>query len=266
MNASVKHDAASSGDENRRPRTKRETSERRRHASRRRHSSQRPASQRRTSHRAASPPPFPVDPPAVTATPQAWRHASQRPISQRRTSHRAVSPTSPPIDPPVAATAPPPPQPRNPRPSRPELQRRRTTAKTRYIDMLLGLDHVSPLHNILASVFVWILLAGYIVFPATFNSLQKTSYDDKANTRLKAEVLATARNLPLLYVAAAACGIGVLGCVWLWWKHRGNYVWVINRIFLPSLLNSVAGLVSTLVNVYSAQDGRFLLLDLERCL
>lgn len=122
--------------------------------------------------------------------------------------------------------------------------------------MLLGLDQVSPLHNILASLFVWILLAGYIVFPATFNSLQKSSLDAKADTRLKSEALKTARNLPLLYVAAVACGIGIVGCLWLWWKHRKNYVWVINRIFLPSLLNSVAGLVSTLVNVYSAQDGK----------
>lgn len=124
--------------------------------------------------------------------------------------------------------------------------------------MLLGLDTVSPLHNILASLFVWILLAGYIVFPATFTSLQKTAYDAKANTALKAEALRTARNLPLLYVAAVACGVGIVGCLWLWWMHRGNYVWVINRIFLPALLNSVAGLVSTLVNVYSAQNGRFL--------
>ena len=123
--------------------------------------------------------------------------------------------------------------------------------------MLLGLDAVSPLHNILASLSVWILLAGYIVFPATFNSLQKASYDANADTKLKSEALQTARNLPLLYVAAVACGIGIAGCVWLWWTHRKNYVWVINRIFLPSLLNSVAGLVSTLVNVYSAQDGRF---------
>ncbi|KAF1354325.1 hypothetical protein EJ07DRAFT_133157 [Lizonia empirigonia] len=142
------------------------------------------------------------------------------------------------------------------KPERPGLQRRRTTARTRYIDMLLGLDNVSPLHNILASLFVWILLAGYIVFPATFNSVQKSSLDEKADTDLEAHALATARNIPLLYVAAVACGAGIYGCLWLWWKHRGNYVWVINRIFLPSLLNSVAGLVSTLVNVYSAQDGK----------
>ena len=65
------------------------------------------------------------------------------------------------------------------------------------------------------------------------------------------------RNIPLLYIAAFACGIGVFGCLWLWWAHRRNYVWVINRIFLPALMNSIAGLISTLVNIYSAQDGTY---------
>ena len=169
---------------------------------------------------------------------------------KRHTSKRA--PISPVLEP-IAASAPV--HTRHNGNARPGLQRRRTTARTRYLDMLLSLDAVSALHNILASLFVWILLAGYIVFPATFNSLQKSSLDEKADTKVKAQALATARNLPLLYVAAVACGIGVTGCLWLWWKHRSNYIWVINRIFLPSLLNSVAGLVSTLVNVYSAQDG-----------
>jgi hypothetical protein len=143
------------------------------------------------------------------------------------------------------------------KPQRPNLQRRGTTARTRYIDMLLGLDHVSPLHNILASLSVWILLAGYIVFPATFSKLQKGELDDKAETSIEKHALNTVRNVPLLYVAAFACGLGVLGCLWLWWEHRKNYVWVINRIFMPALLNSLAGLVSTLVNVYSAQDGMY---------
>ena len=142
------------------------------------------------------------------------------------------------------------------RPERPGLQHRRTTAQTRYIDMLLGLDNISKVHNILASFFTWILLAGYIVFPATFNKLNDKDLDAKADNALEAHALSTVRNVPLLYVAAFACGIGVLGCMWLWWKHRKNYVWVINRIFLPSLMNSIAGLISTLVNVYSAQNGK----------
>ena len=191
---------------------------------------------------------------------QHQRPTSERPPPRRLSSRRHSSQRASVIDEPLTAPAPARAgsNGREKPPTRPALQRRQTTARTRYIDMLLGLDHVSPLHNILASACVWILLAGYIVFPATFKSLQKSSFDDKADTKLKAEALATARNLPLLYVAAVACGVGVLGSLWLWWKHRQNYVWVVNRIFLPSLLNSVAGLVSTLVNVYSAQDGMYL--------
>lgn len=81
----------------------------------------------------------------------------------------------------------------NEKTQRPGLERRQTTARTRYIDMLLGLDQVSPLHNILASLFVWILLAGYIVFPATFTKLQSEKMDNKADTDLKAAALKTVR-------------------------------------------------------------------------
>ncbi|KAF1995467.1 hypothetical protein P154DRAFT_474211 [Amniculicola lignicola CBS 123094] len=138
---------------------------------------------------------------------------------------------------------------------RPGLQRRRTTAHTRYIDMLLGLDTVPKLHNFLASFFTWILLAGYIVFPATFNKFQKDKSTEEKGW--KGEALKTVKNVPLLYIAIFACAIGGIGCLWLWWRWRKNYVWVINRIFLPALMNSIAGLISTLVNVYSTQDGQY---------
>lgn len=56
--------------------------------------------------------------------------------------------------------------------------------------MLLQLDQISKLHNILASVFTWILLAGYIVFPATFNNIQKDKdLDEKANSELQKQAL-----------------------------------------------------------------------------
>lgn len=32
-------------------------------------------------------------------------------------------------------------------------------------------------------------------------------------------------------------------------------MWLLNRIFLPGCLNSLAGLIGTLINVYSQQDG-----------
>ena len=43
--------------------------------------------------------------------------------------------------------------------------------------------------------------------------------------------------------------------VWLWIRWRENYVWLLNRIFLPGCLNSFAGLISTLINVYTQQGG-----------
>ncbi len=41
----------------------------------------------------------------------------------------------------------------------------------------------------------------------------------------------------------------------LWFVHRENYVWLLNKIFLPGCLNSIAGLIGTLINVYGQQEG-----------
>ena len=44
---------------------------------------------------------------------------------------------------------------------------------TRYVDMLLALDDIPEMSNIMASFFTWILLAGFLLFPGTFTSLQQ---------------------------------------------------------------------------------------------
>ncbi|KAF2105531.1 hypothetical protein BDV96DRAFT_477873, partial [Lophiotrema nucula] len=153
--------------------------------------------------------------------------------------------------PPVSATG-------GSRPERPKLPRRRTTAQTRYIDMLLELDTIPRIHNLGAVLFTWILLAGYIVFPATFSTLflsPGVPAQIKKEGGAKKHLLNAVQHLPLLYVAACACGVGVSGCLLLWWKHRKNYVWVINRIFLPALMNSIAGVISSMVGIYGAQHG-----------
>lgn len=45
--------------------------------------------------------------------------------------------------------------------------------------------------------------------------------------------------------------------IWLWVQWRANFVWLLNRIFLPGCLNSFAGLISTLTNVYSQHGGNW---------
>lgn len=116
--------------------------------------------------------------------------------------------------------------------------RRQTSIKTRYMTMLLDLDTIPRLHNILASFFTWILLAGYLVFPGTFTSLQDETttipvIGNSTTTETAEKVfLKHVKNAPLLWIAGFCCGIGVVGMGWLWWRWRENFVWLINRIFL----------------------------------
>ena len=98
--------------------------------------------------------------------------------------------------------------------------------------MLLSQDKISRWHNICAHFFTWILLAGYLVFPATFTNLSDKISDTNGIGTKILNALGAFKNGPWLYVAATACGVGVLGMMWLWVRHRKNYVWLINRIFL----------------------------------
>ncbi|KKY36352.1 hypothetical protein UCDDA912_g03681 [Diaporthe ampelina] len=125
------------------------------------------------------------------------------------------------------------------------------------MEMLLSLDKIPRLHNILASFFGWILLAGFIVFPGTFTSIRDLSDDpDLAeNSPTASTVLGHVQNVPLLVVAAISCGIGAVGLLWLAFRWRSNYVWLLNRIYLPGATNALAGLISTLVVVYSQKHG-----------
>ncbi|KUJ15806.1 uncharacterized protein LY89DRAFT_558395, partial [Mollisia scopiformis] len=140
---------------------------------------------------------------------------------------------------------------------RPNGPNRQNSVQTRYMSMLLGLDTIPRLHNILASFFTWILLAGFIIFPGTFTSLQTNL---STNPTIDSSTTATAilhsfKHLSLIIIGSICCGIGALGMIWLWHAHSNNYVWLLNRIFLPGCLNSFAGLISTLINVYSQQGG-----------
>jgi hypothetical protein len=103
---------------------------------------------------------------------------------------------------------------------------------TSYTEMVLGMDNIPRLHNILAGCFSWLLLAGYIVLPGTFASIQNSrTLSDGAGKAGKLVVKAV-QNAPLLYVAAFMCGISTGGMCWLWFKQQDNYLWLLNRLIL----------------------------------
>ncbi|KAF7534690.1 hypothetical protein G7054_g6036 [Neopestalotiopsis clavispora] len=145
-----------------------------------------------------------------------------------------------------------------PVPVRPGPHRANTSYQTRYVEMLLGLDTIPRMHNIYASFFLWVQLAGYVVFPGTFTSLQDLSEDPEVQANAAASAIVDhVKNLPLLIVAAVACFIGSAGMVWLMIKWRRNYIWLLNRLLLPGATNALAGLISTLIPVYTQQNGKW---------
>ena len=107
-----------------------------------------------------------------------------------------------------------------------------SSPSTRYVDMLLELDEIPRPYNILASAVTWLLLAGYIVLPVTFQSIRNSQVLSDGTGKAGKLVVKTVQNLSLLIIAAICCGIGVCGMVWLSWIRRTNYVWLINRIIL----------------------------------
>lgn len=145
--------------------------------------------------------------------------------------------------------------------------------ETRYVRMIVEADEIPFQYNALASAAHWILLAGYLVMPGTFTSLQTSNAlkNDLVQSEAGELVLNTIQNPPLL---ATACfffvaGLAIMG--WLCREFRGNYIWLVNRIFLydqvqleenhllifcrPTLLNALAGLLTTIVSLYTAHHG-----------
>ncbi|KAL5316298.1 hypothetical protein ACEPPN_015343 [Leptodophora sp. 'Broadleaf-Isolate-01'] len=67
----------------------------------------------------------------------------------------------------------------------------------------------------------------------------------------------TVKNVPLAVIAGLCCLFGTVGTTWLWCIWRHNVIWLVGHIFLPGLLHSVVGLVTTLVNIYTVQGGHW---------
>lgn len=124
--------------------------------------------------------------------------------------------------------------------------------QTRYVRMLLALDEIPELYKLLAAFFTWILLAGFILFPGTF-----ASWDNQPAGSTASQIAEVINHVPLLVIAWICTGVGGCGMIWLWWRWHDNYIWIVNRIFVPGLLNSFAGVISTLTNVYGSQGGFF---------
>ncbi|KAF7177422.1 hypothetical protein CNMCM7691_005627 [Aspergillus felis] len=130
------------------------------------------------------------------------------------------------------------------------------TMETEYVRMLLELQDIHWFYNSVASLAAWMLLAGYLVIPGTFTSLQRSDSltNEVAQNDAGKAILKTIQNPPLVAIALTLLGIGAAIMSFLFYRWRRNYLWLINRLFIPTLLNTAAGLLTTLINIYTAKD------------
>ncbi|KAJ3575476.1 hypothetical protein NP233_g1070 [Leucocoprinus birnbaumii] len=112
------------------------------------------------------------------------------------------------------------------------------SSRSQYMQMLLALDDIPMIYNLCVFIF-------YLDFSLDLGN------------GVEAAVVNRIVNLPLFVVAFICTGIGLIGMGWLWWKWMKNYIWLTNRIFMPGLMNSLAGVISTLANIYGVQNGEF---------
>jgi hypothetical protein len=121
-------------------------------------------------------------------------------------------------------------------PQRPRYLARVPSVQTRYMEMLLHLDKIPRLHNIAASAFTWIMLASFLVVPGTYTKIQTSqtfkNADNPNGSGVAHDIVHSIANIGLLWVSGFLALVGTLGCLYLWFRWRQNYVWLINRIFL----------------------------------
>jgi len=101
---------------------------------------------------------------------------------------------------------------------------------TKHNDLILASYHTPEKFNILAAASLWTLLAGFVVFPGTFTSLQNTS---SLGSSVPGRVVQRAiQNVPLLVIATFFFLLGMVGVGWLWQQRRRQYLWLADKLFL----------------------------------
>jgi hypothetical protein len=112
--------------------------------------------------------------------------------------------------------------------------------ETEYMGMLLHQSQVIerlPYWNIFAAACTWILLAGFILPPGTYDNFKKSDLVNAAEkdpTNVGNQILLSfsKSNIAVLVLAGILCGIGLLGITGLWLKWKANYIWLINKVLL----------------------------------
>lgn len=122
------------------------------------------------------------------------------------------------------------PQTNTARPSSPG-QSLRTGRQSPYGAMVLAAHDAPAFDCLLAAISNWLFLAGFVVFPGAFTSLSHAALLNESQAgRALQDIMR--RSTSLLAVGIVCCVAGAAGIIWVAWKFKRNYVWLVDRIFL----------------------------------
>ena len=123
---------------------------------------------------------------------------------------------------------------------------------SQYTEMIIeSVESVSFWHTVLSAFLHWIILAGFLVLPTTFDDLQAIAVDQSEFSTvlhsLRHALYAPSLLFPLLIadvwnstyslaICFSCCGIGALGLCALWYRWSHNYIWLLTSIFIPGIL------------------------------
>ncbi|KAF7311163.1 hypothetical protein MKEN_01017500 [Mycena kentingensis (nom. inval.)] len=123
--------------------------------------------------------------------------------------------------------------------NRPLKLRTAPEMNTRYVHMLVDMENIRPFYKVLAHLATWLLLAGFVLAPGTFAPPANEDEEDSFGSELT-------KHMSLLVISWIITGIGALSMTGLWFRWRKNYLWIHDALFIPGMLHSLAGVVSSI--------------------
>lgn len=105
---------------------------------------------------------------------------------------------------------------------------------TEYAKQLVEFHDFPHREGWLVTFASWLLLAGFVTFPATFTNLKQANLSGQPFGTAGQWLISKIQNLPLLGVACGCSGLGALGLFLFWIRWRHNYFIVSEKVFLVS--------------------------------
>ncbi|CAF3656550.1 unnamed protein product [Fusarium graminearum] len=100
---------------------------------------------------------------------------------------------------------------------------------TTYTTMIVQTHESMTGYKLAAAFLNWLSLAGFVLLPGTFTSLNQAIV---VETQAGREMQKAVQNTPLIAISVICCFVSGAGIGHVIWKCQHNPVWLVDRIFM----------------------------------